>query len=265
MNSYYPLYRKTSYIAPPDEAQLFIDAAGITDSTQQTAIIDLVAGLKTDGLWNKFYAIYPMVGGTASTHKWNLKDPRDLDVAFRLTFNGTVTHNSNGVTGNGSNGYANTYFNDSTVGITRSDFGLGVYSRTNTTGSRVGMGSVAASNYTWIAPRYNSTDDHCGMYSVVATNNVLSNSLGLITAQRASSSAYKVYQNGVLEDTQNTSETAYNYLNMYLMCRHLMGSPSNYSSDNYAFFYMAKSMTDAEQTSLYNRVQTYQTTLGRNV
>ena len=51
-------------------------------------------------------ALYPFVGGTATSHKFNLKDPRDLDAAFRLQFNGGWTHNSNGVTPNGTNGYA---------------------------------------------------------------------------------------------------------------------------------------------------------------
>ena len=29
-------------------------------------------------------AIYPFVGGTATTHKFNLKDPADINAAFRL-------------------------------------------------------------------------------------------------------------------------------------------------------------------------------------
>lgn len=107
----------TSYKAPSSgvptvsdsDAQAFLNAAVITDTTQANAVNDLVIGLKADSLWTLFSCIYPFVGGTASTHKWNLKDPRDLDAAFRLVYSGTVTHNSNGFAGNASNGYANTF------------------------------------------------------------------------------------------------------------------------------------------------------------
>jgi hypothetical protein len=36
------------------------------------------------GIWRKTHAIYPLLGGTASAHKFNLKDPRDLNAAYRL-------------------------------------------------------------------------------------------------------------------------------------------------------------------------------------
>ncbi len=66
------------------DAQAFITATAITDLTQQTAINTLVTQLKTYGIWTKMKALYPFVGGTATAHKFNLKDPRDLDAAFRL-------------------------------------------------------------------------------------------------------------------------------------------------------------------------------------
>jgi hypothetical protein len=113
------------------DAQAFITAAGITDPTQQSAIDTLVTDLKNYGIWSQMFAIYPFVGGTASTHKWNLKDPRDLDAAFRLVFFGGLTHSSTGILPNGSTGYADTFFVPST-NINTTDYGsLGVYSRTN--------------------------------------------------------------------------------------------------------------------------------------
>ena len=92
------------------DAQAFITAASITDNTQNSAINTLVTQLKTYGIWTKLKAVYPFVGGTASAHKFNLKDPRDLDVAYRLTFGGGWTHSSTGAQPNGTNGYANTFF-----------------------------------------------------------------------------------------------------------------------------------------------------------
>jgi len=53
------------------DAQAFITAASITDPTQQSAINQLVVDLKGYNIWTKFKAIYPIVGGSASSHKWN--------------------------------------------------------------------------------------------------------------------------------------------------------------------------------------------------
>lgn len=91
------------------DAQAFLTASGITDPTIQNAINDLVLGLKSNNLWTKMVALYPLVGGTSSTNRWNLKDPRDLDAAFRLTFFGGVTHSAAGIQGNASTGYAQTH------------------------------------------------------------------------------------------------------------------------------------------------------------
>jgi hypothetical protein len=103
------------------DAQAFITAAAITDVTQQGAINTLVLALKGYSIWTKFKAIYPIVGGTASQHKYNLKDPRDLDAAFRLVFNGGWTHSSTGAQPNGVNGYADTKFTPSAVQLLNSN------------------------------------------------------------------------------------------------------------------------------------------------
>ena len=77
-------FRQQAEVGVDADAQAFITAAGITDSTQQSAIDTLVKQLKGYGIWSKMKAVYPFVGGTATTHKYNLKDPRDLNAAFRL-------------------------------------------------------------------------------------------------------------------------------------------------------------------------------------
>ena len=127
-------------------ASAFISAAGITDATQISAINNLVVGMKSDGIWTKMKAIYPFVGGTATAHKWNLKDPRDLDAAFRLVFNGGWTHSSTGATPNGTNGYADTKFNANT-NLTNGNFHLSFYSRTNSTSGLFSAEMLLLSTY----------------------------------------------------------------------------------------------------------------------
>ncbi len=78
-------------------------------------------------------ALYPFVGGTASTHKFNLKNPLDTNAAYRLTFFGGVTHSSNGIIGNGTNGYADTFLANNVMA--QSNAHISVYSRTNYQGT----------------------------------------------------------------------------------------------------------------------------------
>ena len=93
------------------DAQAFITAAGIINATQQSAVNQLVLDLKSANIWTKIKAAYPMVGGTATSCKFNLKDARDLDAAYRLVFSGGGTFSSNGYLPNGTNAYANTFLN----------------------------------------------------------------------------------------------------------------------------------------------------------
>ena len=91
------------------DAATFVEVTGLSGQAQLTAINNLVIGLKSNNLWTKMQALYPFVGGTAYSHKFNLKDPRDSDAAFRILFNGAITHNNLGVSASAA-GYGDTRF-----------------------------------------------------------------------------------------------------------------------------------------------------------
>ena len=90
----------------------FLTATGITNPTISGAICTLVTSMKANGTWAKMNAIYPFVGGTATTHKFNLKNPADTDAAFRLSFSGGWVHSANGILPNGTNTFANTFYSN---------------------------------------------------------------------------------------------------------------------------------------------------------
>lgn len=70
----------------------------------------IVFHLKRIGVWDKIKALYGFVGGTAATHRWNWKDMRDLDEAYRLSFlGGGWVHDVTGAKPNGTTSYANTF------------------------------------------------------------------------------------------------------------------------------------------------------------
>ena len=81
------------------DALAFIEAADITDETEKKAINVLVIDLKDHNLWDEFYCLYPYVGGTLDSCKYNLKDPQDTDDAYRITWGAAVTTSSEGIIG----------------------------------------------------------------------------------------------------------------------------------------------------------------------
>ena len=87
-------YIKNKGIVLDADAAAFLAAAGITDATITSAINTLVIDMKDDGLWSKMDAIYPFVGGTATTHKFNLKNQQIVmrHIEYHLVEVGHIQH-----------------------------------------------------------------------------------------------------------------------------------------------------------------------------
>ena len=250
------------------DAQAFLTATGITDPTITAAINQLVVDFKNDGLWSKMGAIYPFVGGTATTHKYNLKDPQDTDGAYRLDFNGGWTHSSTGATPNGSTGYADTHFKE----LTQNDTSFGVYSRTQISANSsviIGYRFNASAHGSQIFPRFTGDlyKSRC-QDDAPAGNDVSSqtNTQGFYFLSRTTSTGYSA----VFDTTQNSiTRTSVsggiNSYSFFLGARNNEGSAGNFNACEQAFAFCGDGLSSSEQTSLYNNVQTFQTTLGRQV
>jgi hypothetical protein len=260
------------------DAQAFITAAGITDATQQSAVNQLVLDLKSANIWTKMKAIYPIVGGTATTHKWNLKDPRDLDAAFRLTFATGWTHSSTGMTPNGTSAYADTFLIPSTV-LTSNSNHISYYSRTNIAQASVEIGCQTDSpsgvdtralyqylRYTGDGYALSVTNSDANRLNLTNTN-----SLGFFIGSRTSNVSLKAYKNNSLIGTQTAiSHGTQSSISVILGAfkRKEVSLPettSLYSTKQCAFASIGDGLTDAEASNLYTAVQNYNTTLGRNV
>jgi hypothetical protein len=250
-------------VALDADASAFITAAAITDATQQSAINTLVTGLKTDGIWTKMKAIYPFVGGTATTHKYNLKDPRDLDAAFRLTFSGGWTHSVTGATPNGVNAYANTFLNP-TTSLSVNSHSFGIYSKTNnTTGARV-YGVLSTPSI------YMQNDLNTGNFASGTVGTIISYTAspttGLLLSTRTAANLYKAFRNNTLLGTNTFNNTSISNGIFYLATRNDFGlASSNFMNHQHAFAFLSDGLTDAEASNLYTKVQAYQTTLSRQV
>lgn len=257
------------------DAQAFITAAGITDPTQQSAVNFLFKSLKGTetsynptaiNFYNRHEAFYPIVGGSASSHKFNGLNPLDTDAAYRIAFNGGWTHSSNGMLPNGTNGYGNTYVRG--ADLTSNNLGFSIYSRTNNQVAGWDFGAFNGSSGTNIYMFYPAIG--CRAAIQCADSNrpsfMPSDSLGLYTGISSASNSRKVFQRGVLKASNTTNDTAtLSTLYMFIAALNSGGSPSSYSNRQYSFLGIHEAWTDAEALVYYNIIQQYQTLLGRNV
>lgn len=238
------------------DAQAFLFAAGITDPTISAAVSQLVADLKTDGLWSKIHALYPFVGGSATTHKFNLKDPQNLDSSFRMTFFGGITHDAAGITGNGSNGYTNTNYNPVSEGLTNTSNGMFVMVGTNAAGA-YDMGLTNLQQH--IVSRYNGNQfqfDNIGRTISVGTQ---LNSIGFYINTRESATDMRCYKDGVLVGSSATSTTNAFTNTTFKM----MSLDPQYSSKTYQLAGISDGLTVADCANLTTINNTFQTALGR--
>lgn len=240
------------------DAQAFITAAAITDPTQQSAINTLVTDLKGYGVWTKMKAVYPFVGGTASSHKFNLKDPRDLDAAFRLVFNGGVTHTSNGITGS-INGYADTFLNNNLMAANNAH--ISIYSRTNNSGSYCDIGSWNGGFGSMIySSTFNSFQSSINSNQRVIQSNTNSNGFYLVTRLTTNS------QTGQKNSTQYiTSSVRNNYITTSFKILRPGDYNGEYSNRNLAFASIGDGLLDSEAANFYTAVQAFQVSLSRNI
>jgi hypothetical protein len=243
------------------DAQAFITAAAITDPTQQAAINTLVVDLKGYNVWTKFKAIYPMVGGTATTHKFNLKNPLNTDAAFRLFFSGGVTHSSNGVQFGGVNGSADTFLASNGL-LAQNSTHFSAYSRTNNTsgGYMVANGNAGASGECKIFARWFDNNCYTGVNTFGQSPTANSDSRGYFIANRSSATQHSVVIRGTKTDF-NTNSSGLN-TNTFRIC-----SAIGVAFDNkeIAFASIGDGLTATELGNLNTAVVAFQTTLGRNV
>jgi hypothetical protein len=245
----------------------FLSVTGITDPTIKDAINDLVVGLKADGIWTKLKAVYPFVGGTATTHKFNLANALDDDTAFRLAFSGGITHTSNGVQGNGINGIANTNLNiSSNLSLTNTH--LSFYSRTNLINNGFGADIATDGTYNALSScslRVRNATPGGTQYFTIGNDNGASisntNGLGLTLGTASALTSRKLFQNGVLKVTQTISNIGTLKNNNVT----LLGGDATFSFNQCAFASIGNNLTDTEALNLYTRVQAFQTTLNRQV
>ena len=234
----------------------------ISDSTTINAMNTFTISRKT-ALATSSVTEYPMIGGTATTVVRNLYDPADTNAAKRMTISGTVTCNSNGITGNGTNGYLNMYVNDTTD--LSSDFTFYWYSRTNEDRNDFIYGAVS-STFVGITHQIKVGGNTYYYARTGQTNGgALARTDGFFLC-KLSGNTFTLKRNNVQIYSVTVTQQAKQNLNMYFLGLNRNGSPSGYSQKNLSHFAILNIATSTQQdTDLYNAVRAKETALGRNV
>jgi len=253
-------------VSSDPDALRFISIAEITNATQVTAINNLVIGLKANSLWDKMQAIYPFVGGTAFSHKFNLKDPLDTNAAFRLQYFGTMTHSGLGISGS-TNGYAETYYNPYTQNPTVSSSAhISIYSTT-----RVNDGWLIVNTQGYldqagfgIHPNV-SNDSYYGLsFNPLSLSGATTTQVGMYIASRTSLTDVAFYRR---VNTGNTSVATTNvYTTPYSNTAiRLLGGANiyGYYQGAVGFASMGSGLSATDAVNLDSIISAYQTTLGR--
>ena len=252
------------------DAQAFFTVSGVTDTTQKNATNQLAKDLKINGTWNKYDVIYPLVGGDAAKHSYNLKNPAN----FQIAWGGTVTHDANGITGS-SNGFGNTGYNPS-INATLGNSHISVYCRTDkAAANQVEMGAIVydgtndSSWSEWGMQLKSATGDFYGyiIAGSFAGYHFVTNpdSRGYFATARADTSNIRVFRNNtkVIDLPQQQSFLINSPIK--LLCTAFNGVNERHSLVNLALVTIGQNLTDSEVVADRAAFQAFQTTLGRQV
>jgi len=244
------------------DAQAFLTATGITDLTISNAINQLVIDLKGFSLWSDLLCIYPMVGGNATTHSYNLKNP----ATYQITFNGGWTHASTGALPNGTNGYADTGFIPDGI-LGQNDASISYYSRTlnTSTPDKVVMGSFGSNGQSTLMGSISTqiywglNNNNFPLLSVSGSNGAYGLTTATITATTTSALFQKTTKTSVTNASTGVSNRS------IILGANNATVAQQFSSFECAFAHIGLGLNDTKCLNLETAVQSFQTALSRNV
>lgn len=248
------------------DAQAFFDrviaAGGSLTTTEKIAVNQLVLDIKSYSIWTKMKAIYPMVGASAAACAQNLKSS-----SFTGTFNGGITYLSTGVQGNGSTGYFDTTVKPNQQ-LSLNSTHISFYcNQVPNVGNANLMGTRLNGNaYLLITPSYPLQNGAFytsnNSYEVNRGGIILTN-LGFFINTRTTSTTSVLFR--------NTTKYSYsdNSVDLDTGNIYLLGSNSGNNTYRHngicAFASIGDGLNDTEASDLYTAVQTFNTTLSRQV
>lgn len=240
-------------------------AGGTLSATEQSAIITLVADLKSFNLWNSMKAIYPMVGSSAAACAQNLKSS-----SFTGTFSSGWTFASNGATPNGTSAFMNTNFIPSAnLGVNSTHGSL--YLNTNNLPINSDPGDFGTfitggqafllTQSSGVGLNFSTRNLGSGFGTTQLTR------FGFGITSKTSATVTTLYKNGVNVISSNSEGILPTNPSLLGAFNYTGGSPygTSYTNNRIAFHSLGDGLTDTQAANFYTAVQAFQITLARQV
>jgi hypothetical protein len=220
-----------------------------------------VIALKANSLWTPMQAIYPMVGASAAACAQNLKSS-----SFTGSFSSGWTFASTGVTPNGTSAYMDTFFRPSSDGMSSSNGHLSVYNRSNITGvNRALIGILGTA--TEISINFDTNNIYAMFGTAPYPDFVQIDKKGFYSVSRDTATTVKNYFNGAVK--VNGTIVAFPDLPTGKILLGVQGTATgnrgNFTSNEQAFTSIGDTLNSTQSANLYTAVQTFQTTLARQI
>jgi hypothetical protein len=219
--------------------------------------------------WDKYVALYPFIGGTASSHKWNLKNPIDSDSAFRITWTGStannIQHGFSGVTGGDPTRYGETHLVPS-ANLSLNDASIFRYSNSFPTTDIYEMGIFGGSgnSYLYMRTSFSSNPLDNGVNGVsFATTPQPGYVSKFRLLSRVSSTEFKNYVEGTLHSTVSNNSGTLSNESFPILGLKDNGVVTISSNARYTYIGIGKGVTDEEESMLYNIITRLQNQLLR--
>jgi hypothetical protein len=253
------------------DAQAYINrvytAGGTLTNTEANAVNQLTIDMKSANVWSAMKAVYPMVGSSAAACAQNLKSS-----SFTGTFTSGWTFASTGVTPNGTSAYMNTGLNPVAQSLTSANGHLSYYARTAaTTTDPAEIANYSDSSNAFVLQSKGDGTQLRFFFSFAlrAFQTVATGATGFLLGSSTGGNIRRdIYKNGTSVGNNISTDTASSLGNysLYLGAGNINNtSVASYSNAQCAFASIGDGLTDTQASNFYTSVQTFQTTLSRNV
>jgi hypothetical protein len=257
----------------PETLTLLAALTGTYGSARRVEMNALIKSLKDAGVWATLNQLC-VAGLNSGDSLINWRSPGTLNATL---VNAPAFTADRGFTGNGTNSYINSNLTPSTIGsnFTQNSNSISVYSRTDSSGDFAEVGLFAGSNQFAITARRtvsgtpNRFTGRANEFASDADNGTNSDSRGLFSTNRVSSTSVVSYRNGTQIQSKSTTSVALSGFNAPLAIGALpvVGSSSVffYSTRQYAAWALGAGRSADQEAAFNSALTTYLTHIGAAV
>ena len=242
---------------------------GLISDATLSAVEKFVQDCKNALIWDKLIEVAPFAGANLNAALVKLIFPGGGSSALTnvnfVAGDYTETGTNGGLLGDGATKYLNTGFNTQAMLPDNSHLSFYLREDVSASGNRVLIGAINVSDQYWLGALTN-TQCNTRLGQVAAASSAQNMSKGFYIGSRASINSLKLYKNGALAGTDNSTIThAKPNLNLFAFGFNTGGVPGAYLPGRGSFYSIGQALTDGEALALHDAVRTLQRNLGREI